>query len=195
MYLHRRHLILIAMGLGLMASTYASAQNEDRTAFDRIDRTRPAVITRSGVQRIAIHHPRRDRVELVERRVVEPAAVVSRALSEQPVYLHEVQLDVINTPISVDLSANYTDERHGGLDDNHSIVKAQRIARSLRANQARVVRSPAPQQRDREDIKPIIVIPKPTINNGPGQIPSVPASPEPAGDTPVQPVQKVASMQ
>ena len=193
MHLHSRGLLLAALCLGLVASTYASGQYDDRTAFDRVDRTRPAVITRSGVHRIEIHHPRRDRVELVERRVVEPAAVVSRALSEQPTYLHEVQLDVINTPIWVDLSENYTDERHGGLDDNHSIVKAQRIARSLRANHARVVRNPArAQHRDAAAIKPVIVIEKPKVNDGPDPIPTVPASPEPAADTPVQ---KVASVQ
>ena len=88
---------------------------------------------------------------VIERLVVAPEAVVSRQLAEQPVHPHLIEVYVKGrTPsfgsrgaatIWLDPDVNYYREPGSPvhLDQNHLILRAQRLARSLRARGAYTV--------------------------------------------------------
>ncbi len=85
----------------------------------------------------------RDRVNLVRHhRVVEPAAVISRELAEQPVYPHLAQLRMDHTIIYVDPNYDYRAKRPGRLDEGHSILRAQRLYHALNRKPVEIVTNP-----------------------------------------------------
>ncbi|MFA9479868.1 hypothetical protein ACERK3_16415 [Phycisphaerales bacterium AB-hyl4] len=134
-------LALLGLAMTLLAPMHdASAQ----------DRTRPHVVTRDGpvaeadtpstVQRLPIDTNRPEGPQLIRRQIVEPAAVVSRALSEQPVLPHLAEVRVGGVTVLVDPQVDYR-RPTGGIDKNHTIIRAQRLHQAAQpASPARVVR-------------------------------------------------------
>lgn len=106
---------------------------------------------------------------LVDRPVVEPAATVSRALSEQPVHPYLAELKLVHTTIYIDPRKNYMDGPLGGLDRNHDIVKAKSLYLSLHARPAHVVRRPATAARtpDPATIQPKVILFRPDVLDRP----------------------------
>jgi hypothetical protein len=100
-----------------------------------------------------------DSARVVVRPVVAPTLILDRAVSEQPVrpWLAEVRL-ANTTTIYVDPQANYRPHLTRGIDRNHTILKAQRLALSRMALPARVIRNHTlpvvDEQAARRDIRP-----------------------------------------
>lgn len=159
-------------------------------AGEGIDRTQARVVTRDSpglqrapVRREALASPRREHVRIVHRRVLEPAATVSRELSEQPVRPHLAELEVVHTRVFVD-PKQHLGRRTGGIDHNHSLHRAQRRWFDEQARPARVIRGLRPKASDepRQSIRPRAIIPVPSgierdEDPAPGQIPTVPRPP------------------
>ena len=77
------------------------------------------IYTGSGVPR---------RVEVVTRAVSEPASVIDRSLSEQPVHPHLIELNYVNATVYLDPEKNY--ERPGRfyrIDHNLIMFKVLRL--------------------------------------------------------------------
>lgn len=72
-------------------------------------------------------------VRLIVRDVVEPAATVSRGLSEQPVRPFMAEVKLVAQTIYLDPAGTYyrQDDAEGHLDDNHWILRSQQLARTL----------------------------------------------------------------
>lgn len=164
-----------------VAASTARGETTD-TSHGVVDRTRVHVVTRDAVigtpadrpqvRRVALtpHHQREGSVEIVYRRVVEPAATVSRALSEQPVHPHLIKVLVGSTSITLD---PYQELRRptGGIDENHFLRRAQRHWRDRQARPAQVIRRPAHlcecEPDEREAIQPRAIIPVPPEHRRP----------------------------
>jgi len=100
-------------------------------------------------------------VQIVTRRVVEPAATVSRALSEQPVRPHMVELRIADRTTFFDPQAEHLQPRRFRIDENHTIIRAQRLANSLNARPVTVIYgSDAAAERNLEP-QPHIILLKP----------------------------------
>lgn len=91
-------------------------------------------------------HPRlQTHVVIVQRPVVEPAATVSRALAQQPVWPHLVEVFMLGegsggaSTIYLDPDVDYENQGSMRLDRNHFINRAQRTANQLRRRPARVI--------------------------------------------------------
>lgn len=143
-----------------------------------------------GVVRVPLS-PDRERILIIQRPVVEPAAVVSKELSQQPVYTHVAYVQVVNTPITVDPDDNFR-RKTGGIDEHHYLREAQRQFRNAQAKPARVywgarARVHRPQ--------PLTIAPR-AILLQPGRLdqdrpdgqqqPTIPTTPAPARETPPQ---------
>ena len=120
---------------------------------------------------------------LINAPIVAPGAVVGRGLEQQPTYAHLVELRVNNTTVLVDPAKNYTDKPWGGLDEDHFLAEAQRMAAPIAAERVRVVRNPrAELLREREQpIRPRAILHRPLAPQPDGPMPSVPDQPEPTG--------------
>jgi len=82
-------------------------------------------------------------VSLVTRPVAEPAAVVAEPLADQPVWDHMIELQVGGgTTVFIDPDTDYVNRDIGGIDEDHSWVKAQRLYRSLRAKGVQIIGGP-----------------------------------------------------
>ncbi len=81
-------------------------------------------------------------VTLVQRQVAEPAAVVSRELSQQPVHPHLIELKVAQTTTYIDPAKDYQFQNGNPIDQNHSILRAQRLHAALNAPGVVIVRNP-----------------------------------------------------
>ncbi|MEE9212589.1 MAG: hypothetical protein V3U29_08045 [Phycisphaeraceae bacterium] len=122
---------------------------------------------------------------LVQRSVTESAAVVSRALSEQPVHKHLVEVRVVNTTIYLDPDVNYIRQGQYRIDDDHFILKALRLHASLTAKPARVIRHPqAGDMTEPVSIEPRLIIYK-------GDLPERRVKPAPARPKPDKPIDRV----
>lgn len=117
------------------------------------DRTQARVITRDGsvaeampsVKHVPVDRNRPEGPQIVQRKVVAPAAVVSRALSEQPVLPHLVEVQFGGVTVLVDPQVDYR-RTTGGLDENHTIRRSQRLHHvSQPGLPARVLRHPQPE--------------------------------------------------
>jgi hypothetical protein len=120
---------------------------------------------------------------LVVRRVVEPAAVVSRAVAEQPVFAHLAEVRVGVTSVLVDPKVNYLDDEPGSIDAQHSIVKAQRAYMARQAAPTRVIRGGAVREYESGvlGVMPRAILLKPNFLDGrPGGERQMPAVPRPA---------------
>lgn len=71
------------------------------------------------------------RVYVVTRPIVEPAATVSRALSEQPVRPFMIEVKIVNTTTFLDPLTDLQYQGVGKIDDDHSLLKAQRLGRAM----------------------------------------------------------------
>jgi hypothetical protein len=80
------------------------------------------------VERTPLADPQRRDVQIVHRQVVEPAATASRSLRQQPTYPDLVEVQVGGTTILVDPYRELAHKPWGGIDENHSLIKAQRQA-------------------------------------------------------------------
>ena len=67
--------------------------------------------------------------------VIDPAATVSRELSEQPVRPYMIHVQLPGTTTYLDPTANYLHQFNdpGQIDENHWILRAQRLAQALHA--------------------------------------------------------------
>lgn len=122
------------------------------------------------------------RVYVVTRPIVVPAATVSRELSEQPVRPHLVEVQLVNTTIFLDPDADYVNTGVNRIDENHSLIKAQRLARSLRAyaNSVRVIHGmDAHEVINPHAIRPSMIMMKPRLGPAPAQPGDMPAVPQP----------------
>jgi hypothetical protein len=169
-----RFIWALAVAVGGMAAL-AMAETPESRVLGRHD---TPVVTRHRVLTTASPHTR-----LVLRRVVEPAAVVGRDLAEQPVRTDLVELQVVNTTIYLDPDADYEHQGVNPIDEDHRILKAQRLARSLLARPARVLRNPLADRPAEAAAKPlphaIIRFRKPDLDNGPEHEPEAPAKGHP----------------
>ncbi len=89
-----------------------------------------------------IGRPHRDAVGLIHRATIVTAATVSRDVSETPALPHLARVQYGGTTILVDPEVNYLKKRPGGLDEGHSIVRAQRTFKAVQALPARTIRRP-----------------------------------------------------
>lgn len=185
-----RRNLLAGMGIGVLMLTGAASAGASEGAYV-VTRSSPRHETShaQAAPRMAVHGPERERVYTVQRHeVVEPAAVVSEALSRQPVHTHLVNLVVVNTPITVDPQRDFT-RPTGGIDEGHYLREAQRQWHRRQAAPARVVRNPhlTPSSHVKQDLptpRAIIHVPdglkqQPSPNDNAPHIPSVPALPQP----------------
>lgn len=77
---------------------------------------------------------------VVTRTVVDRSITVSRAIAEQPVHPYLVEVRVGVTRIYLDPAKEYRRQNENAIDDNHTILKALRLADSMHAQRARIVR-------------------------------------------------------
>jgi len=108
-------------------------------------------------------------VVVIERHVVEPAAVISRELAQQPVHPHLIEVFIFgegqqgSSTIYLDPDVDYINQGYLKLDEGHSINRAQRLARSLRGRPGMIVygsRQAAPEAKTSSVIKPHMIIEK-----------------------------------
>jgi hypothetical protein len=128
-------------------------------------------------------------VQIITRDVVEPAATVSRELSEQPVRPYLTEVKVVTQIIQLDPAADYErqDNAEGRLDENHWILRAQRLARSLSNPGVTVIHGNGPRPlREPGSVQPAMIFIKPPNmkQDLPKQI-EMPVTPEAPG-TPEQ---------
>ena len=111
---------------------------------------------------------------IVLRSISEPAAVVSRALSEQPTrpWLIEVRR-AGGTPIFLDPQENYERQGPNAIDENNSILRAQRQGVALRTPSVQIVRGNLNGSRVITGPQPYMILEKPDQSP---DMPSVPAS-------------------
>lgn len=123
---------------------------------------------------------------IVNRAVVAPAATVDRALAEQPVhpYLIEVQQPG-GARVTLDPAKDYNGTPIHRLDENHWILKAQRLHSSASTPGVTTIGpSERPQAAALGKIEPRAILLKPGApGNNPqqdndGKIPAVPEQPE-----------------
>ena len=121
------------------------------------------------------------RAVIVTRPVVEPAAMVSRELSDQSTWVGLIE--VRRTPglvVYLDPKADYIRQGDGPIGEDHFIVKAQRQGRSISAPGVTVYRS-GKQSSPQRVVRPSMILLKPEMlqqENAPGQMPSAPSAPK-----------------
>lgn len=128
--------------------------------------------TRSGVVTVP-YLETEVRSVIVLRPIVEPAAVVSRELSEQPTrpWLIEVRRPGRSLQMFLDPQENYERQGPNPIDENNSILRAQRIGNALRNPGVQIVRGHGNGPRVVTGPAPVMILEKP---NQPA-MPSVPA--------------------
>lgn len=121
------------------------------TSGVRVYRHRPypspvrSTIDYRGAERTQKGHPQ---TFVIDRPVVAPAATVSRALHEQPVWPHLAEVFIFGegqsqtSTIYLDPDVDYQNQGMLELDENHFINRAQRMVRRLRAVGPRIVTNP-----------------------------------------------------
>lgn len=120
---------------------------------------------------------------IVNRTIVAPAATVDRELAEQPVhpYLIEVQQPG-GARVTLDPAKNYNGTPIHKLDENHWILKAQRLhASSSTPSVVTIGPSERPQAAALGKIEPRAILMKPGAlpkQDNDGNIPAVPEQPE-----------------
>jgi len=99
---------------------------------------------------------------VVQRPVTQSAALVSRALSDQPVHEYLVEVNVVNTTIYLDPQKDYYRQGQYRIGEDHHILRALRLHAALTARPARVIRhTPSGQSaRETDGIEPVMIINK-----------------------------------
>ena len=135
-----------------------------------------------------IHTPVKRRIWIATPTTAHPSRIVTRSSythtpAAEPSHF-EVQL--VNTTITLDPTANYMRQGEYPIDENHSLPTAQRLYRSLTAKPARVIRKRGHAPRTAVNTMPQIIIMKQPVVPTEGlrrnwkqkQIPSVPRPPK-----------------
>ncbi len=79
---------------------------------------------------------------IVQRRVAQPAAVVSRSLAEQPVHPYLIEVRLANTTtVYLDPDRDYQYQNGNPIDTNHTLLQAQRLGRELNNPGVTIVRN------------------------------------------------------
>ncbi len=127
---------------------------------------------------------------IVTRGIVEPAAIVSRQLANQPVYTHLAEVQVDHATVYIDPDVDYRRQnRHMVMPDNHWLMEAQRAQNVVAAKQrSRIVTNPnGVHGGPHPYVSPRMIILKPDLLDRRAQprnkvkkapIPNVPASPD-----------------
>lgn len=130
--------------------------------------------------RILAHPGHRASTRLIIHPVVDPGLTIDPDLARQPTRPDLIRVRVVGAMVELDPGVDYlhtSDDRH--LDDNHTLLRAQRLHRSLTAPAAAIVRGDGapPPSVDVSRIQPRAVIEKPHHARpiAPDAIPSVPA--------------------
>ena len=97
------------------------------------------VVGSSGVETHRVDVGQEKRVYVVTRPIVDPSVTVDRGLSEQPVRPWLIEVKLVNTKVYLDPEADYIRQGDGQIDENHSLVAAQRLGRSLRAQSVQTI--------------------------------------------------------
>ena len=134
----------------LLVPSLAHAQTGQARVITRPDLTTAADTTLPprfvGQPRhsIPLSGPGKYTYQVIAPPIAAPAAVVTREIAEQPVYQHLVEFRINNTTVLIDPKKDYIHKPWGGMDENLSIARAARIARSITAMRSRIIRSSAP---------------------------------------------------
>ncbi len=112
-----------------------------------------------------VYSPVKRRVWVVNRHVGAPGPIVSRPAGMHTNHDQRVPVLVVNTPIYIDPNADYKRQGEYPIDDNHHLLVAQRLYRSLNAKPARTIRksgvSVTDTSRTRQAIRPHMILMKP----------------------------------
>jgi len=103
-------------------------------------------------------------IRIYRNNVVEPAATVSRELSDQPVRPWLAKVKVVTQIVYIDPQADYLhqDDCVGRLDENHWILRSQRLANALNAPAIEVHQGdPLPQMASKG--QPLMILVKPPM--------------------------------
>ena len=119
---------------------------------------------------------------LVRQPITFPEATVGRELSQQPVHRHLGMYEIAGTRITFDPQANYHRQRayEDRLDDNHSLLKAQRLYHALNQQGAYIVvngRKQYYEQMTEQTIEPRMIIVKPKAKPDGDQQRKMPSTP------------------
>ena len=134
-----------------------------------------------GAKSYPINHDAQQHIRLIRRPIGEPSASVGRAISEQRVHRHLGEMVVVNQRVLFDPTADYYRQEGGNsIDDNHSLLKAQRLYFSLNAPGVSVIRGGQEKGTDAAGhIQPRMIIIKPAA---PPRLRSLPTAPAPPKD-------------
>lgn len=131
-----------AMIAGLLAGPGDAAMAQAPSAYV-ITRPEPGVVSPTGprdlTSTLRLDPGGVERVVL--RPVVEPTATVARPLSLQPVRPWLVELRLATTTIFIDPHASLRQDFNRGIDENHTLMRAQRLGLNRSALPARVIRN------------------------------------------------------
>lgn len=162
------------VGLGMMMSVGVLGSEALAGTAYVVTRPHPGIYATSEpapvsqVERLPVtEHVQPGDYQVLDRPVVEPAATVSRALAEQPVFPYLVPVKMGLITVYLDPAHDYQHTAVGGLDENNSLVRALQMPRPYqRATDAYVVRRPhLPRVPERTAIAPEAVIPVPSSDS------------------------------
>ena len=136
-----------------------------------------------------IGYPQRNHVGIIRKPVLVPEATVSEAVARTPAVPHLIRLKQGQTTVLIDPQANYRGEHPGGLDHNHSIIRAQRTHERLQTRGAHIVRRPNQpdigDDRSAQEIQPRAILLRPNVldkRNQDNQQRDIPMIPRPKKD-------------
>jgi hypothetical protein len=175
------------IGVLALAGVTAVASAQD-TAFVV---TRDLQVHRSATQLrvnphpgfVQIGHPQRDAVGLIHQPVLVREATVDPRVSATPALPHLARVQMGTQTILVDPNVNYLSKAPGRIDENHSIVRAQRMFNHLASQGGRTYfGQPRQDAIDPAEIRPSAVILRPNLLDEPQRHPrdGMPITPAPA---------------
>ena len=148
--MYGRCFVLAAMALAVAGSTTALAAHHDGR------------IIRGSDDHGQIISPDTDAHGTTLVRVQSRPALRRVYLVDNAGHGHRTTLQVVNTPIDLDAHANYLRQGQYRIDDNHHLLRAQRLYRSYLARPARVIRNntAAGDETSEVSIQPQLIIDK-----------------------------------
>lgn len=123
--------------------------------------------------------PERDAVGLIHAPVLVPEATVDPAVADTPALPHLAKLKVGETTVLIDPRANYQGKEPGGLDEGHSIIRAQRLHEQLRPRGAYVIRRGEASAPDTGWIQPRAILLRPDLLEQLKKHQGMPVTPKP----------------
>lgn len=185
----------IALATALIAATAAPAALAAQASPEPTEETAPAMVSGRGSFVRAVGVPLGEPglgegagvAAVVVRPVAAPAATVDRALAEQPVRPYLIEVRLVNTTVYLDPAVDYGRKRVGSLDEDHFILKAQRVHASLQPQGPRVMYPPTPVEERAGETQPAFILHRPApAPPRPQAVPGRPAPPRAA------PMEKIA---